>query len=102
MKCIFDILTSLKANTTTSLTFTLGVKRDTCYFSKIILYRNVHRQQLGCQLLGKFSLLCQTPTKTRVYSNSKVEVNVSKKRIKIHCLFYKSAICSYLKVLFSS
>lgn len=41
MKCIFDILTSLKANTTTSLTFTLGVKRDTCYFSKIILYRNV-------------------------------------------------------------
>lgn len=43
MKCIFDILTSLKANTTTSLTFTLGVKRDTCYMylSKIILYRNV-------------------------------------------------------------
>lgn len=43
MKCIFDILTSLKANTTTSLTFKLGVKRNTSYMylGKIILYRNV-------------------------------------------------------------
>lgn len=45
MKCIFDILTSLKANTTTSLTFTLGVKRDTCYFSNCT--EMYDRQQLS-------------------------------------------------------
>lgn len=41
MKCIFDILISLKVNMIIFLIFILGVKCDMCYFSKIILYRNV-------------------------------------------------------------